>query len=215
MNVINQFFEKVYIISSDSTRNRIPDLLDFLKTENINYELIFAPKKKYFNDYNDEKLWLGKGAFSLISANESIFLKELYLKSKSFCILEDDIWFDINYEEKLNLFFNNIPNDWEIFNLGYHKNTFTPFNNNLLHYKLKNDEEIVGTHFVAYRHNTINYILEKIESNLYPMDWFLSKTIYSKFDTYMCTDKIFYASSYREYESDKNEFYKKYKSEIG
>jgi hypothetical protein len=91
MNILNQFFKKIYIISSFSTQERIPNLVD-----DINYELIIAPKKKYFDD---------NGAFSLISANESIFLKESYLKSESFCILEDDIWFDINYKEKLNFFF--------------------------------------------------------------------------------------------------------------
>lgn len=214
MNVLNQFFEKLYIISSVATQNRIPDLVNFLNGESIDYELIIAPKKKYFHDHNNENLWVGKGNFSLISANESIFLKEFYLHSKSFCILEDDISFDTDYKEKLNLLFNNLPDNWEILNLGYHSHSFTPFNNNLPYYKLKTDEEIVGTHFVAYKNNTMSYILEKIESNKYPIDWFLSKTIYPNFNTYMCVDKIFYASSYREYESDKDMFYKKYKSSI-
>ena len=200
MNILNQFFKKIYIISSFSTQERIPNLVD-----DINYELIIAPKKKYFDD---------NGAFSLISANESIFLKESYLKSESFCILEDDIWFDINYKEKLNLFFTDVPNDWEILNLGYHPHTSTSFNDNLSYYKLKRDDEIVGTHFVAYKNNVINYTLEKIESNSFPMDWFLSKTICPNFNTYIYTDKIFYQSSYRSYELDKNESYKKYKSEI-
>ena len=46
------------------------------------------------------------------------------------------------------------------------------------------------------------------------MEMIQTKCIYSKFNTYACTDKIFYASSYRDFEIDKNEFYKKYKSEI-
>ena len=211
---MNQFFKKIYVISSYPTQNRLNDLIPFLNKENIQYELIISPKKKYFADENNEGLWLGKGNFSLISANESIFLKESYLKSESFCILEDDIWFDINYKEKLNLFFKDVSNDWEILNLGYHPRTSTSFNDNLSYYKLKRDEQIVGTPFVAYKNNVINYILEKIESNIEPMDWFLSKTIYPNFNTYTCTDKIFYQSSYRSYELDKNESYKKYKSEI-
>lgn len=212
---MNQFFKKIYVISSYPTQNRLNDLIPFLNKENIQYELIISPKKKYFDDKNDEGQWLGhKGDFSLISANESVFLKESYLKSESFCILEDDIWFDINYKEKLNLFFADVPNDWEILNLGYHPHTSTSFNDNLSYYKLKRDEQIVGTPFVAYKNNVINYILEKIESNIEPMDWFLSKTIYPNFNTYICMDKIFYQSSYRSYELDKNESYKKYKSEI-
>ena len=213
MNILNKYFNKVYVISSYATHSRLSDLLPFLDKENIQYELIIAPKKKYFKPDYDKTL-VNEGAQSLISANESIFLKESYLKSESFCILEDDIWFDINYKEKLNLFFTGMSNDWEILNLGYHSHTPISFNDNLSYYKLKRDVEIVGTHFVAYKNNVINYTLEKIESNIFPMDWFLSKTIYPNFNTYIYTDKIFYQSSYRSYELDKNESYKKYKSEI-
>ena len=213
MNVLNKYFNKVYVISSYATHSRLSDLLPFLDKENIKYELIISPKKKYFKpDYNITLA--NEGNQSLTSANESIFLKESYLKSESFCILEDDIWFDINYKEKLNLFFTGMSNDWEILNLGYHPHTPISFNDNLSYYKLKRDVEIVGTHFVAYKNNVINYTLEKIESNSFPMDWFLSKTICPNFNTYICTDKIFYQSSYRSYELDKNKSYKKYKSEI-
>ena len=213
MNILNKYFNKVYVISSYATHSRLSDLLPFLDKENIQYELIIAPKKKYFKPDYDKTL-VNEGAQSLISANESIFLKESYLKSESFCILEDDIWFDINYKEKLNLFFTGMSNDWEILNLGYHPHTPISFNDNLSYYKLKRDVEIVGTHFVAYKNNVINYTLGKIESNSFPMDWFLSKTICPNFNTYICTDKIFYQSSYRSYELDKNKSYKKYKSEI-
>ena len=80
---------------------------------------------------------------------------------------------------------------------------------------LQDKEEIVGTHAVAYKNNTVNFILNSIEGSVYPIDWFLSRNVYSNFNVYIPIDKIFYASSYRDYETDKNEFYKKYKSEIG
>jgi len=212
MNILNKFFDKIYIITSYPTQNRLNDLISFLNTECISYELIVAPKKKYFKPDYDKTL-VNESAQSLISANESILLKEKVIQSKSFCVIEDDIYFDKNYYDKSILFFANIPSDWEILNLGYHKNTSLLYNNTL-YYKLKQNEEIVGTHFVAYKNNVLNYMLEKIDINIYPMDWFLTKTIYSNFNTYTCIDKIFYASSYRDYESDKNEYYKKYKSEI-
>ncbi len=217
MNILNNFFNKIYVISSYPTQNRLNDLIPFLNKENIQFELIISPKKKYFEDINGEGLWVGKGNFSLLSANESILLKESYTKSESFCVLEDDICLDVEYKNKLIFLFNKLPIDWNILNLGFHKNT--PINDKLCKsdsfYKLQYLEELVGSHIVAYKRETVSFLLNGIEKNKLPMDWFLSKTIYPNFDTYMCTDKIFYASSYREYESDKNEFYKKYKSEIG
>lgn len=213
MNILNQLFGKIYIISSYPTYNRLSTLINFLNDENIKYELVIAPKKKYFKpDY--EKTLVNESNQSLISANESIFLKEKIVESESFCVIEDDIYFDKNYHDKLISFSTDLPNDWEILNLGYHKNTPVIYNQDLSYYKLKQNEEIVGTHIVVYRKNVVDFLLSSIETCIYPMDWFLTKQIYSNFNTYICTNKIFYASSYREYESDKNEFYKKYKSEI-
>ena len=119
MNILNKYFNKVYVISSYATHSRLSDLLPFLDKENIKCELIISPKKKYFKpDYNI--ILANEGNQSLTSANESIFLKELYIKSDSFCVMEDDVFFDLEYEIKLTKFFNQLPSDWDILNLGYH-----------------------------------------------------------------------------------------------
>jgi len=212
---MNIYFSKIYVISSYQTQNRLNDLIPFLNKENIQFELIIAPKKKYFKpDYT--KTIVNEGAQSLISVNESIFLKEKFIKSESFCVIEDDIFFDDHYSDKLKILFNKLPVDWDILNLGYHAHTpiNLKLNENGVYYKIKEDDEIVGTHIVVYKQHTVQALLESIENSTVPMDWFL-KNVYSKFNTYTCVDKIFYASSYRGYESDKNLFYKKYKSEIG
>lgn len=214
MNILNQIFEKIYVISSFPTQNRLNDLMQFFYSEYINYELIIATKKKYFHDYNDEKLWLGKGNFSLLSANESIFLKEFYIKSKTFCVLEDDIFFDKNYKKKLQLSFNELPPDWQVLNLGYHINSSINHNNSSDTFsKLINKEHFVGTHIIGYKSTVIPFLLEKIENNKFPMDYFLNN-IKSEINLYNIVDKIFYASSFRNDELDKFEFYKRYKSEI-
>jgi len=214
MNVLNKYFNKVYVISSYATHSRLSDLLPFLDTENIQYELIIAPKKKYFKpDYNTTLA--NEGNQSLTSANESIFLKESYIKSDSFCVMEDDIFFNIEYEIKLSKFFNQLSSDWDILNLGYHDQSSinSKMNDDKTYYKLNKNEEIVGTHIVSYKKHTVQNLLNIIENSIYPMDWFLTRNIYSDFNTYTCSDKIFYSSSYRKTEK-KNMFYKKYKSEI-
>lgn len=217
MNVLNKYFDKIYIISSYATQNRLNDLIPFLNKENIQYELIISSKKKYFNNRNEDRLWLGCGAYSLLSANESIFLKEYYQKSDTFCILEDDIYFDIDYQNKLVNFFDKLPFNWDILNLGFHKNT--PINEKIVQmdvfYKLEKLEEIVGTHIVTYKRNVVPFILDEIEKNKFPMDWFLTRNVYPHFNTYTCVDKMFYASSLREYEHNISDFYTRYKSEIG
>lgn len=217
MNVLNKYFNKVYVISSYATQNRLNDLIPFLNKESIEFELIIAPKKKYFDTENEDGLWLGQGNFSCLCANESIFLKEYYEKSESFCILEDDIHFDIDYCDKLINFFNKLPFNWEILNLGF--NRTTPINEKIFQsdtfYKLQNNEEITGTHIVCYKKNLVPFILDKIEKNKVPIDWFLNRNIYSHFNTYTCVNKIFYGSSFRNSDQGSLDFYTKYKSEVG
>ena len=214
MNILNKYFNKVYVISSYATYSRLSDLLPFLDKENIKYELIISPKKKYFKpDYNITLA--NEGNQSLTSANESIFLKELYIKSDSFCVMEDDVFFDLEYEIKLTKFFNQLPSDWDILNLGYHDHS--PINSKMIadisYYKLNKNEEIVGTHIISYKKHTVQHLLNVIENSIYPMDWFLTRNVYSQFNTYTCSNKIFYSSSFRKNEN-RDSFYKKYKSEI-
>ena len=104
MNILNQFFKKIYIISSYATSNRLNDIIPLFKKENIEFELVIAPKRDYFEpDWT--KTSKTKGTHSHISATESIFLKESFLKSDSFCIMEDDVFFAGDYVNKLNLLY--------------------------------------------------------------------------------------------------------------
>lgn len=52
MNILNQQFKKIYVISSYVTQNCLNDLHTFFDQENIDVEIVIGPKKKYFKqDY--------------------------------------------------------------------------------------------------------------------------------------------------------------------
>ena len=213
MNVLNKYFNKIYIISSYSTQNRLIDLIPFFAKENIDLEIVIGPKKKYFNpDYT--KTHCSEGTQSHISATESIFLKESHLKSDTFCIMEDDVFFDSNYSEKLMNFFTELPSDWDIVNLGYHEYTSLKINPNKLYYKIDNQERICGAHIVGYKHHVVDHVKNVIGKCIYPWDWFLNDDVYPHFKTYVPTEHIVYGSSYRENENNKHLFYKKYASSV-
>jgi hypothetical protein len=210
--MISKFTNKIYGITSyDTYDDRLVDLNETLSN---NYELIVAPKQKYFTSDEGE---FNSGAKSLVSANESIFLKEKIIKNDVFFIVEDDILLVDNYEYLLDSFFKSIPSDWDIINLGYHVNT--PINTKIKetdseYYKLLYGEELVGTHAILYKKSAVDLVLNEIDGITDPWDWFLFKKVYPKCNTYTCTKKIIFAQSYRDIEIDKNESYKKFKSKI-
>lgn len=224
MNIINKFFKKVFVISCYPTSERLNDLIPFLKKEEIDYELVIGPKQKYFT-FDGKKSLATIGALSLISANESIYLNAKINQYENFCVIEDDIVFIPEYKEKLSAFFDKVPNDWQIINLGYHKNSSVnkKMDINNVFYKLEKREppyikgvtdEVVGTHFVAYKQETLDTIIDTLDKSRFPMDWFLTREIYHKFDVYTCCEKIFYSSSYRNEASRRTKDYAFYKSAI-
>ncbi len=208
---MNQYFDKIFLISSFDTQNRLSDISEFLNKENIKYELIIAPKKKYFNN-----ITIGTGAQSLISVNESIFLKCKLENIKTFCILEDDLQFGENYKKLLDNFMNIVPSTWDILNLGYHVNSKNIVGD-LGYCKFQGGKHvIVGTHIVCYKNCVIDLFLNESETtSLHPLDLLLQHTIYPRVDTYTSVDKMFYGGSFRSWTPDKHLFYKKYVSSIG
>ncbi len=217
MSILNDKFDKIFVISSHPTYNRLNNIKNIFQGFGISYELIISPDKRYFDDYSlvDKKnIWIGSGNKSLISANESILLKSKIEKYKSICVFEDDVFFTSDYLKILINFFKELNDDWQILNLGYHAHSNVNMNSKNKVHKIIKDDVIVGTHAVCYKENIYDELLTEFSKNKYPIDWFLDKTIYYKYMSYIPTDRIFYASSYRRCECDFDADYKLYKSEI-
>lgn len=204
---MNDVFEKVFVVSSYDTCERLNDLIPLLNKHSIDHQIVIAPKKKYFSDYIGS-LWIGSGAVSLISTTESIFLNSIIHKYESICILEDDLFFEYNFD------FKNLPDNWDIINFGYHSHSSLKDKFNNLYSPIKSDDFIIGTHIMSYKNNTFKFIVDNLYKIDSPIDLFFNKIVYKNFNSYLLKTPHFYASSYRHYENDKNCYYKKYKSSI-
>ena len=204
---MNNVFEKVFVISSYGTCERLNDLIPLLNKHSINHQIVISPKKKYFSDYIGP-LWVGSGNNSLIIATESIFLNSIIHNYESICILEDDLFFVDDFD------FKNLPVDWHIINFGYHVCSRIEDKDNNAYSSIKPSDSVIGTHIVSYKKNTYKFIIDNLSLIDGPIDLFLNKVIYKNFNSYVFKTPHFYASSYRHYEDDKNFYYKKYKSSI-
>ena len=212
MNILNKTFDKIYVIGSFATQNRYNDINNKLKEEQIDIEWVIAPKKKYFLQQCTDDAPNLRGNWSYQSAIESIFLKSKLIGLNNFLILEDDVVFDDTYINKFQTFYSSVPEDWQILNMGYHFHSKQVESN--IYYKFDCGSNLIGAHAMAYKNNTFDIILNEIDTCKYPIDIFLNNNIYKKFNTYVATEKLFYQSSYRSYEGDKDASYKKYKSGV-
>lgn len=216
MNILNKRFDRIYLITSFSTINRYYDLKPILQEQEIEVDLIVATKQQHFNrsvttsSTNLPGNWSHQGAF------ESIFLKSKLLGLGNFLIFEDDIVFGNNYIETFEKYYSSVPNDWQILHMGYHIDS-TRFTDKI-YYKFESNMNAIGSHAIVYKNDIVDLVLEHSESNTSPIDLFLNYQIYTRCNTYIANysddHKIFYQSSYRHYERDKNYSYKKYPSAI-
>ena len=120
--MLDKYFEKVYVITT-------------INSERINHvknQMKFANIKKYeFHTTFDYKL-INSNIKSIVGENVpsqryisatygtiSLLKSAIYNGYKNICICEDDIFFPNNWEEKFKTFMNNVPDNWDILNLGY------------------------------------------------------------------------------------------------
>ena len=85
-------FDRIYLVTSYHTKNRLKETLPHLKENGIEPELFVAPLKGYFpqfHRFNTEDVWPGK--LSLACAYEQLFQKCILENVNLALFIEDDV----------------------------------------------------------------------------------------------------------------------------
>ena len=219
-NILNKEFDKIYVITSPSTYKERADNICFLKEEKINFQLIVSTHKDNIKNVENAR----QADLSLNNAYNSIFIDAVINGYNKICTLEDDIFLEKGYQDKLQEYFKIVDSSWDIINLGYHYHGVynidgelidaSKYDKDIIFHKIKEPEEIIGTHCMAFKRSVFKNILLKLKDNLEPIDYFFYKNIYYNFNCFQLRKKIFLARSYRAPECDNNLPYKIYKNAI-
>lgn len=127
-SILNQQFEKIFIITSYATSDRIESISEKLRKDNIIAEFIVSPKNRHFGSFINEpsSIHVVPAAYSLYCSMESIFLLAKMHKYDNMLVFEDDVFFSDNYDIIVYNFMQDVPIDWNILNLGYHRHSTIP-----------------------------------------------------------------------------------------
>lgn len=186
-NVVNN----VYILySNDDEKNRIKI---YLQNYNINYELFksdetFTEKNKtnvndiYFNKYINfyKNYKLNKNQISHINSIKNILLNAKNNNYRSIMILEYDIYFHKNIEEKIKQY-KNIINNCNIIHLGSSQHFwYNPIDKTKIEYKNKYyiNNHSLGTFAIILKRNIFDTYISYLSTYTLPSDIIL--TIISK-----------------------------------
>lgn len=183
--------DNIYILySNDDEKNRI---CIYLQNYNFNYKLFksdetFIEKNKtninniYFNKYLNfyKNYMLNKNQISHINSIKNILLDAKNKKYKSIMILEYDIYFHKNIEEKIKQY-ENIINNCDIIHLGSSQSFwYNPIDKTKIEYKEKYyiNNHSLGTFAIILKQNIFDTYISYLSTYTLPSDIIL--TIVSK-----------------------------------
>jgi GR25 family glycosyltransferase involved in LPS biosynthesis len=217
MNVLNKYFDKIYVITAKQHQNRICYIKKLFKNENIIFDFHYAVDVDYLNkqilkDYveyiesinNSPVVPPSMYCISATISHLQILNSFKYSDYSNVLIFEDDVYFADNYQEKLELFINNVPNDWDILNLGQNY-TFKQNQVSFLSEHVNILKNMYGVHSYAFSKNKINHFCNKFNNTIYlpyALDSLLIQSYQTDYKAYAPSNFLIGALS--EHNQDKN-----------
>jgi GR25 family glycosyltransferase involved in LPS biosynthesis len=197
--MINKYFDSVFLINLKKRKDRLSEFDELSKKYNFKYEIFEAfDGNQNIDDnfhYNNIKITNQYGDARYFKSQIGCLISHLEILKicknknyKSSLILEDDVNFCDNFEEKFINLFDNIPNDWQLLYLGGNKPNFLE---NFNYCSLANN--IHTTHSYAIKYEVLDLIINYFENNIFnkPIDC-LYADIQNNIKTYIAKPYLTY-----------------------
>lgn len=177
MNILNSFFDKIVVITAKEHTNRIDYIKSYFKELEIIYDFHCAVNSDYLDDLHiqnhlnhlknnnmKDTMNVSKYRMSATISHIQVSRQFQYSNYKNILIFEDDVFFTDDYQINLENFMGNIPNDWDILNLGRNY-TYTETQvkkyNNFANIPI----ELFGAHAYALSKNKIEMYCDNFDVN--------------------------------------------------
>lgn len=224
--MINSIVDKVFVITTLNS-GRVDYISKHLNENDIKFDFFVAPDKRIITkdilvkDGGDVNNKNHKALLSLISSYVSIIEIARISGFKSICIIEDDCYFVKDWNQKIKMFFDHLPNNWDLLNLGYH-----PLHDTETIKEKYNDYVNIPvnwhhtTHCMMIKNTCFNefFTLNDNRHNwdyVIPADYMFNE-IYKnkKFNSYIPTEKIIHQLSFRDTKYNIEDVDIRFKSEL-
>jgi GR25 family glycosyltransferase involved in LPS biosynthesis len=165
--MLNDYFDRIFCINLDSRPDRWKDVQEEFHKIEIDVERIVGINGSKMNlDFPPE---IKEGAVGCaLSQLFALKLAKQY-ELDTFLLLEDDIEFDLNINEKFkNIYLNQVPNDWDMLYLGgqhYHGMNLQQVTENVF-----KCEYTLCAHSVAFKYTVFDRFIDKLIDITKPCD---------------------------------------------
>lgn len=157
---INRYFEKVYCISLERREDRRNKIKNHLDSLDIKFEFFNAVDGKNLKDI---PRGINPGEMGCILSHLEIYKKSLSENIGDYLIIEDDCEFDTDVNIKLDLYYKEVPVDWNLLYFGGNHNGNPPVMvSNNVHRLYKT----YTTHCYAVRKEFTSKLIDEIENKI-------------------------------------------------
>jgi len=166
MNILNDYFEKIYCINLDSRKDRWVEVQKKFEKNNIEVERISAVEGSKLNLDFPPEIKEGAVGCSLSHLFAMKIAKQLGLKN--YLIFEDDVEFVENFCEKFDGIKDQIPDNWDMLYLGgqhFHGMNLQKITENIF-----KCEYTLTTHSFAIKDTVYDLFIDKLIDITKPCD---------------------------------------------
>jgi glycosyl transferase family 25 len=165
--MLNEYFDKIFCINLDSRPDRWKEAKEQFDGLQINVERISAIKGTDLNlDWPPE---IKEGAVGCSLSHLFVMKMAKHLQLNNYLVLEDDIEFDENFNEKfLDIYENQVPKDWDMLYLGgqhFHGMNLQQISENVF-----KCEYTLTTHSFAVKNTVYDLFINKLIDITKPCD---------------------------------------------
>lgn len=179
MKTLNNYFQEIHCINLDRRDDRWEECLEEFKSHKLNVKRYSAFDGKYL----DPLPGLNSGQVGALYSHMGILQYAKDNDLNNILILEDDVKFDDNVNEKFSEIFNRIPTDWDVILFGGNhagnnpwskgklievsKNVFRVSYSLALHcYAVKNTVYDIAIDVLSKKNNTNDALFAEIQSKI-------------------------------------------------
>jgi GR25 family glycosyltransferase involved in LPS biosynthesis len=186
---------------------------NYFKSVNLDFEFRISPHTNFLNKFTHNNTHINENIQSLTSNYASIIYECYYNNFETFVILEDDNIFDQNFEEEFTLFYEHLPNDWNVIHLSDYDDEN--------HIRKNNVNDYCDRIFVKYATNCMvfrnprkyKFVADACVNSRYPIDYILNSLyVEDKLICYASRKSLTHQLSYRDV--SENQSQKMFKSLI-
>lgn len=181
--MLNEYFDKVYVITCWGDTHRQESVRRQLKDNKIEFEFIVSTDKSLLKPGKN----ISPSEVSLLNSHLNCIKYAKLNNYSNIVIFEDDFLLLSDWKQRFKTFMENVPSDWSYLHLGiplWTYDTYKPKGKKVNDHVQK-VEFATCSHFIVLNKNIYDYAIQELSRFDLAADIMYEKKIYSKHKGYM------------------------------